>query len=229
MIITTKHKKKCLDRLGGKADKKQLANINTDNTALLKKDTGNNNTVVNGQLSVDLGRLSKLDSIEDKIALKKGELVPKYLPLVNEYIESGEIYQNPMFVRVIIWLFDIGDVDQFIKLAKRAIAQGQSAPDGFKTDLPTFVVSQFAEWANEERKAKRSSSPYIEAVADAVACEEWEVNQPIVKCLLFKCMGQYADAAERYQDAVTWYERAKEANPKGHGVKIILEKAQKKI
>ena len=59
------------------------------------------------ELENDFKRLKAIDPIADKIKLKRDDLLPKWLPLVNEYLDKvaqGEkTYENPLFSNSIMW------------------------------------------------------------------------------------------------------------------------------
>ncbi|WP_252407526.1 phage terminase small subunit, partial [Escherichia coli] len=76
-----------------------------------------------------------------------------YLPTAQRYLDEGEVYQNPIFVYCVIWLFDVGEFDTGLDWADIAIAQGQRTPDNFKSGFPAFVADTILAWAQLEAEA----------------------------------------------------------------------------
>lgn len=56
----------------------------------------------------DIRRLRELPRTADRIAMKRDELLPRWLPTVENYLAEGEVYANPIFAWCVIWLFDVG-------------------------------------------------------------------------------------------------------------------------
>lgn len=60
----------------------------------------------------DVKRLRALNQTYERVAMKRDELLPMYLPTAQRYLDEGEVYQNPIFVYCVIWLFDVGEFDK---------------------------------------------------------------------------------------------------------------------
>ncbi|WP_299945938.1 phage terminase small subunit [uncultured Microbulbifer sp.] len=184
-------------------------------------------TVIEAALQADLQLLSERANVQEKIALKR-QLLPKYLPHIQDYRESGAQYPNPLLVYCLIWLLDVEDIEQALELAALAIAQQQQLPARFNRDLPTFVAETLHDWAERQYMANRSASPYYEQVLENVEQGIWPVTQIIVLGKLYKLAGLICDQQEDFARAVHWYEKATAANDKA-GVKTRLESARKKL
>ncbi|MCX2834466.1 phage terminase small subunit [Microbulbifer thermotolerans] len=181
--------------------------------------------VIEAALEADLHLLSERTDVAEKIALKR-QLLPKYLPHVQAYRESGAHYPNPLLVYCLIWLLDVEDIEPALELAEFAIAQQQQLPARFKRDLPTWVVETVHDWAERQYKAQQSATPYLEQVVEAVQAERWIVTQPIVLNKLYKLAGLYAERNGDIDAAVHWYQLCEQVNPGKSGVKTRLQKLQ---
>ncbi|QKU57319.1 phage terminase small subunit [Vibrio cholerae] len=74
--------------------------------------------------------------ISEKVNHKRDVLIPKYKPLAEKYLAAGESYQNPIFTDLIVWLFDIGDLERLQK-AKALLITAHEKHDkiGVKTKI----------------------------------------------------------------------------------------------
>lgn len=167
--------------------------------------------VIMASLASDLAALSDIQDVKGKQALKE-KILPKYLKHVQEYIESGAHYSNPVLVRCAIWCIDVGDLEAAMQLATVAIEQQQLAPESFKRDLPTFLTESITEWAERQLKEKQSGSPYIDAVTEHLVNNTWPVTHTIVRGKAFKVAGQLAEQNGDYSVALAYYEAAQEEN-----------------
>ncbi|WP_230402493.1 phage terminase small subunit [Plesiomonas shigelloides] len=127
-------------------------------------------------LENDIKRLRSMERIVDRIEMKRTELLPKWLPHAQEYLEGNRVYQNPILVYCIIWLLDTQQFEQALNWTDIAIEQGQETPPNIKSKLPTFVASTVLEWAEREAEAGRSVHPYFDRVFDKVR-NIWKINE----------------------------------------------------
>lgn len=180
-------------------------------------------------LNGDIDRLHEIPSIPEKQALKR-ELLAKYLPIVQQYIESGAKFANQVLVHCVIWLIDVADFEQAITLADVAIAQNQKTPPYIKRELTDFVVEEVAEWACRQAKAKQSASPAIDQTMERVDAGVWLVDNLIIKAKLYRYAGMVRDNFEEFEAALALYEKAQATNEqagcKGR-IKAIKEKLGK--
>ncbi|WP_226648151.1 phage terminase small subunit [Microbulbifer variabilis] len=225
MSLALRHKKRCLAAAVHLLETEAEA-VETE-TPGQKMKTNHDRVVVESELEHDLKLLSERENIAEKIALKK-QLLPKYLPRVRDFMESGANYPYPLLVWCVIWLLDVEDIEQALELANFAIDQQQKMPERFKRDLPTYTAEELHDWAEREYKKQRSPHPYFEEVLKAVETQRWPVVNVIVLGKLYKLAGLICDQQEDFARAVHWYERAQEVNDKA-GVKTRLEMARKKL
>ncbi|WP_443190141.1 phage terminase small subunit [Pseudomonas indica] len=223
MSIALEHKKRVLE-LGKAAGG---AEVFTPATALAGPANAQKQlTLMTTALAEDLARLSDLNSLEARQHLKREELLPKYLAYVQRYRESGLNHANPVLMQVLVWLFDTEQFEQALELADFAMAQGQTMPERFKRDIPTFVADSMIDWAEAEHKAGRSPEPYLSQLLPRVD-GQWQLFERI-PARFHKLLGILALENERWAQAITHFERATELYPE-IGVKTRLEEAAKAL
>lgn len=159
-------------------------------------------------LDLDLQRLSDLKATPAKKELKRSELLPKYLPYVERYRESGLNLPNRVLVTVMIWLFDTAQFDAGYELAQFAMDQGQQMPERFKRDIPTFVADAVIEWAFEQHGAGRSPEPYLSDLLPRVD-GEWNLPEQIPS-KYHKLIGIRAKEDGQWETALQHFERSTE-------------------
>lgn len=192
-------------------------------------------------LAEDLARLSDLNSMGDKQLLKRNELLPKYLDYVQRYRESGLNHPNQVLMQVLVWLFDTEQFEAGLDLALFAIEQGQSLPERFRRDVPTFVADMVIDWAEAEHKAKRSPEPYLSQLmprvdgywAQITAEDGTELPAPWklyerIPARFHKLLGILAMEQEQWADAIDHFERATALYPE-IGVKTRSDDAAKAL
>lgn len=192
-------------------------------------------------LDADLERISAINSREARQALKRDELLPKYLDYVQRYRESGLNHPNPVLMQVLVWLFDTAQFEAGIELADFAIGQGQQLPERFKRDVQTFVADELIDWAEAEHKAGRSPEPYVSQLlprvdgtwagfkqgGEGVRPALWQLFERI-PARYHKLLGVLAMDRKDWAAAVEHLNRATELYPE-IGVKTRLEGAEKAL
>ena len=170
-------------------------------------------------LDQDLERVSAINGMAMRQALKRDELLPKYQDYVQRYCESGLNFPNRVLVQVMIWLFDTEEFEDGMELALFAIGQGQQMPERFKRDIQTFVADAVCDWAYAEYKAKRSPEPYLSDLLSLVD-GEWELTEQI-PAKYHKLVGLRAMEAKDWGQALLHFNRATELHPSiGVGVRV---------
>ncbi len=192
-------------------------------------------------MDADLERISAINSREARQALKRDELLPKYLDYVQRYRESGLNHPNPVLMQVLVWLFDTAQFEAGIELADFAIGQGQQLPERFKRDVQTFVADELIDWAEAEHKAGRSPEPYVSQLLPRVdgnwdgfkqggeseRPSPWQLFERI-PARYHKLLGVLAMDRKDWGAAVEHLNRATELYPE-IGVKTRLEGAEKAL
>jgi len=114
-------------------------------------------------LETDVEHARNLPTIADRVEFKRDVLLPRWTPTVEAYLESGQVYANPVFAWCVIWLFDVGDLDKALDWADIAISQQQATPDRLRSNFPTFVADTMLAWAQETSGRGESVEPYFPA------------------------------------------------------------------
>ncbi|HED3853633.1 TPA: terminase [Enterobacter soli] len=129
-------------------------------------------------LNQDVAYLQGLPTIADRVTYKRDELLPRWKPTVEAYLESGNVYENPVFAWYVVWLFDAGDLDQALRLAYIAIEQQQPTPDNIKSRFPVFIADTVMAWADETAAVGESIEPYFSQVFEKVTTQ-WRLHEEI--------------------------------------------------
>ncbi|WP_350313291.1 phage terminase small subunit [Dickeya fangzhongdai] len=129
-------------------------------------------------LENDVARLRSQPTLRDRVEMKRRELLPRWLPTVQSYLDSGEVYQNPVFAHCVVWLFDVEEFDQGLEWADIAIAQGQCTPDNIRRTFAAFVADTVLAWAQQTADMGQSVEPYFSRTFKNVA-ENWRLHEEI--------------------------------------------------
>lgn len=129
-------------------------------------------------LNQDLASLHDLPMTSDRVARKRDVLLPKWMPTVDAYLESGSEFDHPVFAWCVVWLFDVGDLDKALELADVAIAKRQPTPERFRSTFPAFVADSVMAWAENTAAAGESIEPYFSRTFENVATR-WRLHEEI--------------------------------------------------
>ncbi|KUQ05646.1 terminase [Enterobacter roggenkampii] len=129
-------------------------------------------------LNQDVEHLRTLPMISDRIAHKRDVLLPKWMPTVMAYLESGSVFNHPVFAWYVVWLFDAGDLDKALEMADIAIAQQQPTPDAIRSTFPAFVADTVMAWAETTAAAGESIEPYFSRTFENIATR-WRLHEEI--------------------------------------------------
>ena len=126
----------------------------------------------------DIEQLRALPTIADRVEFKRAELLPRWLPTVQAYLDGGKVFPNPVFAWCVIWLFDTGELEQALDWADIAIAQRQETPDNIKSRFPAFVADTMLAWAQETLSRGESVEPYFSRTFERVT-QQWRLHEEI--------------------------------------------------
>lgn len=129
-------------------------------------------------LNQDVASLRDLPMTSDRVARKRDVLLPKWMPTVDAYLESGSEFDHPVFAWCVVWLFDVGDLDKALELADIAIAKRQPTPETFRSTFPAFVADTVMDWAESTAAAGESIEPYFSRTFENVATR-WRLHEEI--------------------------------------------------
>ena len=179
-------------------------------------------------MEVDLQRIKGEGNLEAKTALKR-DLLPNYMPFITEYMDQGHDYPNMLAVQMMIWLFDLGEIEQALQLGLYLLGTPkQDMPPAFNRDIATFMADSIYDWANVELKAERSASPYLDTWVEFVLGAEFTLA-PMVESKGIAMLAKHEMAKGNLEHVVRWCELAEKVNPEGHGTKTMKEKATKQL
>ena len=138
-------------------------------------------------LEADLKRLKGFARRSDKVAHKREVLLPKWLPIVADYLstlesesknENNKTYDNPLFSYCTLWLFDVSSLSQGLEYAFLAIKHGQPTPPNIKRQWPGLIADTIFDWAETEAEHGRSIEPYFGQVFERVV-NEWKLPEQV--------------------------------------------------
>lgn len=129
-------------------------------------------------LNQDVAGLKDLPMTSDRVVHKRDVLLPKWMPTVTDYLNSGSVFVHPVFAWCVVWLFDVGELDKGLELADIAIAQHQPTPDNFRSTFPAFVADTVMAWSETTAAAGESIEPYFSRTFENVATR-WRLHEEI--------------------------------------------------
>ncbi|OEF12766.1 phage terminase small subunit [Aliivibrio logei] len=139
------------------------------------------------ELEIDMAVLKGINRIEDKIAHKREVLIPKYRSSIDDYLANKDTYDNPLFSQMIIWLFDIEELDTAIEWCDKAIELGVTSP--FNRDLATFYAGHVLEWTHKMSNTGHSIEPYFSQTFEKVR-DKWRLSEKLT-CQYYKFAGLF--------------------------------------
>lgn len=190
-----------------------------------------------GEMDNDIKRLKELDRIDDRNDLKRDELIPKYRASVEEYLKNETPFKNSLFSNMVVWMFDIEELDTAIAWCDIAIEQGFESP--FKRDFQHFCADSVLAWADKMIANGHSVEPYFSTVFNKVV-NEWRINERLTsKYLKFaglmlmrdetgKPLASQVGDIEVLKKALTYLQEAEHQYSKA-GVGTHIEKVLQRI
>ncbi len=180
----------------------------------------------------DVARIKTKKVLEEKQALKR-DLLPNYLPFVQAYVADGHDYPNDVAVQVMVWLFDVEDMDNALKIGLYLVTTGNNdLPPKFSRNLPTFIADAIYDWGNIQLKAEQTASPYLDDLVtfidDDTLVEKWDLHPAVISKNLV-LLAKHKEREGKLAECVALCERAEAANPEGAGVKTMKERVQKAL
>ena len=136
------------------------------------------------ELESDVKKLKSFVRRADKIAHKRDVLLPKWLPITEQYLkecqhEKNEFQSdNPIFSFCIIWLFDVGSYSRAIEYGLIAIKHNQPMPNIIKRKWPGFIADTVYDWAETQAENGQSIEPYFSDVFTKVV-NEWALPEQV--------------------------------------------------
>jgi Phage small terminase subunit. len=177
-------------------------------------------------LDQDIKSLGAKTQGQERNEYREKTLLPRYMPHLLAYKESGEEYANPVLVAVVMWLMDLGRIGEALEWAYLAITQNQKMPGQWNRNLATFVADSVLKWAEKEFKAGHAVDPYFTSVFENLV--DWPVPD-VVKMKYNKLAGKMALKEKDFESAESFLLMADSLGDAAHPAKVStdLEKAQK--
>lgn len=175
-------------------------------------------------LECDCNRISALPQGSARTDLKR-DLLKTWLPLIDAYINASKVYQNTALTQVLVWTFDVGLINDALRLAEVAIEQQQPMPERYKRNVKTYVADAFLEWARNE-KPNGAIEPYFSEMYAKVMA--WAIHDDI-KLKYVKLAAVEAKEAEDYEGALALCLQAEKISPRKAQVKTLKAEMTKAI
>jgi len=140
--------------------------------------TPNSMHLLLAELDIDLKVLKGFNRLEDKVQHKREKLVPKYRSVIEEFLVGDEHFDNPLFAQMVVWMFDIGELETAIEWCVKGIELGLDTPERFKRDFATFCADEVLEWSERMANQGHSIEPYFSQIFEKIQ-NEWRINERI--------------------------------------------------
>ncbi len=172
--------------------------------------------------------LKNIKSIEAKIA-KKRELLPAFAPYIEGVLTAGNGAQDDVLMAIMVWLFDVGDLDAALRIADYALKHQLDTPDRYQRDTASIVAEQTAEEAQKLLKQENRDLPkLIAALTRAETLTAGADMHDQIRAKLHKAQGYALRDAGNHHAALNHLQRALALNA-NVGVKKDIEKLERAL
>lgn len=135
------------------------------------------------ELEADLAKLKAMPRRQDKVSYKRDELLPKWMPIVREYLQAVNTkevtaYDHQIFAYSVVWLFDVSNYQEGIAMGLTAIKLGQPMAGKIKRNWPSFMADTIYDWAEKQAEAGNSIEPYFSQLFKKVR-RDWRLPEQI--------------------------------------------------
>ncbi|TXG78700.1 hypothetical protein E6Q11_00495 [Candidatus Dojkabacteria bacterium] len=182
-------------------------------------------------LDADLLRLKQLQRPERE-QLKFNELLPRYLPLINELVRADHkqdcIAAGRIAFYCMVWSLDIRDWSGAIYLCDKVLNPwGISSFDDFSRTPANIVAGQMASWCNEQHSdfGGLSAEPVLSLLVEFAGRHARTLLEPIMADIA-KAQGGEAELKNNPIAALEHYRQALSFNS-ASGVKRLINRLQK--
>ncbi len=131
--------------------------------------------------------LGKGDAKRDHI---REQLIPRYTPHLKSYRKQEEIYANPILVWMVIWFFDVGEIQQAFDYGMLAIEENQLTP--FKRDMRTLFTDELRQWAEKANTPEEKQQAIYFLLKAFTPIREWPIKDD-AKMNYLKTLGKLFD------------------------------------
>ena len=184
-------------------------------------------------MHLDLKQSGKLKNGAERNEYVSSQVLPVYLSHCKAYIEnckefSEKVFENPVLVQTVIWLFNCKQISDAIEFGLVACEQQQPMPENWKRDMSTFVADEVLAWSDGEFKLNHSPQPYFSRIFELVSTGELVVCEPL-KMKYYKLAAQLANRDEDYEKAYEYVCQAQQLDPIKSQVVTMKYQLEKKL
>ena len=183
------------------------AQQNSDITAPLDRLAASQYELMLVKLAEDKRRLKDIQSIERKIDVKR-QLLPEYQLWIQGVLEGNSGQQDDVFMTVLVWTIDAGDLEAAVPLAEYAIRHNLAMPDQYQRTTACVIAEEAADLA---LKGNAIDVILLQAVAGLTADHDMpdEVRAKLHKAIGYalRDAGQLVEARERLVYALQLHEK----------------------
>ena len=155
-----------------KAVKDSAVSMQNKNVTVESNVPQNEWELVRSTIEQDLRELKRIKPQLLKIEYKD-KVLANYLP----YLERENV-PTDIKMRLMVWLFDTGNLSKALPIAIEATELGLSMPEGFKSSAPEFIADTVYKWTEKEFKRGASVEPFFTQVFKLVT-EKWQTYEQI--------------------------------------------------
>ena len=159
-------------------------------------------------------------------------MVEKYLPWLEDVYLSGSAAEtDPVFTTALLWLIDIGELDQAVPYILFAIEHDMKVKDDYRRDLPDLLIEELAEqygYGADLSKANHTDLLTLISTVNPDTSMHTLNLTDIIRAKFYKASGERAEEAEDLESAASYYENALKYSEK-IGVKSRLAAIKKQL
>ncbi|NNC24270.1 terminase [Salinisphaera sp. USBA-960] len=177
-------------------------------------------------------RLKRIKSVESKVAAKRDEILPEFTTYVAGVLEADAGGQDDVIANIMVWAFDVGQLDYALAIAAYIIRHGIEAPDQYQRDAPAIIAEQTADEVlqridpdGDDQQATATLAHNADTAHTLTAGAD--IHDPI-RAKLEKARGTARRALGEDDAALEHLERARELNEHA-GVKKAIEQLTRRI
>jgi hypothetical protein len=178
------------------------------------------------QLDQDEKSLRELPRGKARDEMIVKQLLPVWRPEAEQYLASGENHPNPILVLVMIWCFNVAEIDFALRCAETALAQNQRMPERFSRSLDAFVADATLEWA--QRRALNGQPYEKQFLRVAERLDSWPGVPDIVRIKYLKFLARQTTAADP-ETALALYRQAAAIDPLQASCKTAIAKLERQV
>lgn len=187
--------------------------------------------VVRASIAKDKRALKGIKQIREKLEYKQRNL-EQYA-----HVLSRSDIPSDIATALMVWLFDCGDMQRAVPLGLTCVGYGFAMPDGFKSDVVTFIADSVLAWSEAQWRLGQATGPYFTDLLHLVV-NEWnlfeQVEAKYLKLAGLMTLGTHTQKVrlvsepERLYAAKALFEEALKCYSKV-GVNVRIEEIDKRL